>query len=316
MQPKEFLEKKYTPLEVSGIVEMAQSDPAGLVRRSEEYYHHQVEAAMLRIKKNMPNYKFVLLCGPSASGKTTTAYKLKESLIANGIGAQVLSMDDFYIGIARYPKLPDGSPDMESVKTMDLELLNQCFDELLRTGRSYLPKFDFNAQVQHKGAHLVELTQGCVLIMEGIHALNPEVLSGIPHKNVMRIYASVRSKFVCGEENILIPKDIRLMRRMVRDDKFRNQSPLATLKTWDNVLEGERKNINPYRDDVDIKLDNTIDYEVCVWHYMLQRHLDMTGPEDFAEYPAIARIFDGLMRFPSIDPAKIPQDSLLREFIG
>jgi len=316
MQSKEFLEKKYTPLEISGIIEMAQKNPDDLVRNSEQYYHHQVEAAMLRIKKNMPNYKFVLLCGPSASGKTTTAYKLKESLVQNGIGARVLSMDNFYRGIKYYPKLPDGSPDMESIKALDLELLNKCFGELLHTGGSLLPEFEFATQTRKVASYLVEIFDGDVLIMEGIHALNPEVLSDIPQKNVMRIYASVRSKFVCGEEDILIPKDIRLMRRLVRDNKFRGYPPLSTLQTWENVLEGERNNINPYRDDVDIKLDNTIDYEVCVWHHMLKSQLDISGPEGYFDYPAIDRIFRGLVRFPSLDPEKIPPDSLLREFIG
>ena len=316
MQHKPFLEKKYTPLEVSGIAEMASKDPDELVKRSEHYYHHQVETAMMLIKKNVPNYKFVLLCGPSASGKTTTAYKLKENLIQNGVGARVLSMDNFLLGIKNYDTLPDGTPDMESIKTLDLELLNECFGQLLSTGKSMLPKFDFEEQTLIKGVHPMEIPKDGVLIMEGIHALNPEVLSDIPRENVMRIYASVRSKFVCGGEDILIPSDIRLMRRLVRDHKFRGYPPASTLKAWKNVLEGERQNINPYRDDVEIKLDNTIDYEVCVWHYMLQSQLDITGPEDHAGHPAIERIFKGLLRFPSIDPVKIPHDSLLREFIG
>lgn len=316
MITKELLEKKYTPLEIAGIVEMAEKDPDTLVLRSEQYYHHQVDSAMLLVKKNMPNYKFVLLCGPSASGKTTTAHKLQKSLINNGIGAQVVSMDNFFLGMDHYPKLPDGTPDMESFEAMDLEHLNECFDTLLRKGEAMLPTFDFATQTQHRGTQYVKLNDNDVLIMEGIHALNPKVLSDIPQKNIMRIYASVRSKFVCGEENILIPKDIRLMRRMVRDNKFRNYPPLATLKSWENVLEGERKNINPYRDDVDFKVDTTIDYEVCVWHSMLQSQLDMTGPEEYADYPAIQRIFKGLLRFPSIDASKIPLDSLLREFIG
>jgi len=316
MHPKQFSDKKYTPLEVSGIAEMAKKDPDRLVERSEQYYHHQVEIAMMLVKKNLPNYKFVLLCGPSASGKTTTAYKLKESLIQNGVRARVLSMDNFFLGIQAYAKLPDGSPDMESIKALDLELLNECFGQLLHTGKSMLPTFNFETQTQTRGVHLVEISEGDVLIMEGIHALSPEVLCEIPQENVMRIYASVRSKFVCGGENILTPADIRLMRRLVRDKKFRGYPPSATLKSWENVLEGERQNINPYRDDVDIKLDNTIDYEVCVWHYLLQSQLDITGPQDYADYPAIERIFKGLRRFPSVDPAKIPENSLLREFIG
>ncbi len=316
MITKEFLEKKYTPLEIAGILELAEKDPDALVLRSEQYYHHQLDSAMLLVKKNMPNYKFVLLCGPSASGKTTTAHKLERSLINNGIGARVVSMDNFFLGMEHYPKLPDGSPDMESILAMDLEHLNECFDALLHKGEAMLPTFDFTTQSQTRGTQHIKLEDNDVLIMEGIHALNPLVLSSIPKQNIMRIYASVRSKFISGEENILIPKDIRLMRRMVRDNKFRNYPPLSTLKSWENVLEGERKNINPYRDDVDIKMDTTIDYEVCVWHSMLQNHLDMTGLEEYADYPAIDRIFKGLLRFPSIDASKIPLDSLLREFIG
>lgn len=316
MQAKQFWDKKYTPLEVRGIAEMALNNPGELVERSENYYHHQVESAMLLIKKNMPNYKFVLLCGPSASGKTTTAYKLKESLIQNGIGARVLPMDDFYLGQQYYPKLPDGSPDLEAVETLDLPLLNQCFAEILADGKSMLPTFDFANQKQNKAARPIELKDGDVLIMEGIHALNPGVLDKIPQESVMRIYASVRSKFICGGENVLVPADIRLMRRLVRDNNFRGCPPAATLKAWENVLAGERVNINPYRDDVDIKLDNTIDYEVCVWHYLLQSQLDMSEPGQYADHPAIERIFSGLLRFPSIDPAMIPKDSLLREFIG
>ncbi len=315
-QPKEFLEKKYTPLEITGICELAREDPSALVLRSEQYYHHQVDSAMLLVKKNIPNYKFVLLCGPSASGKTTTAHKLKQSLVNNGIGARVISMDNFYRGIDYYPRLPDGTVDMEAVENLDLPLLNECFGELLRTGHSMLPHFDFKRQMQTRGVHDVTIAPGGVLIMEGIHALNPQVLNEIPRENVMRIYASVRSKFVGGGEDILIPKDIRLTRRMVRDNNFRNYPPLSTLQSWENVLEGERHHINPYRDDVDIKMDTTIDYEVCVWHAMLEKQLAITGPEQYADYQAVDRIFKGLVRFPSVDPRQIPLDSLLREFIG
>jgi len=313
---KEIIERKYTPLEIAGICDMAQDDPDALVLRSEQYYHHQVDWAMLHVKKNMPNYKFVLLCGPSASGKTTTAHKLEQSLINNGISASVISMDNFYKGIASYPLLPSGEPDMESVKALDIDLLNECFSQLLRTGRSLLPVFDFAKQEQRLAEYRVEIGDNDVLIMEGIHALNPEVLKDIPTQNILRIYASVRSKFVCGDEKILIPQDIRLMRRMVRDNNFRNYPPLSTLRSWENVLAGERKNINPYRDDVDLKMDTTIDYEVCVWRDMLKNQLEITDPGQYAEYPAIDRIFRGLVRFPRVDAAKIPKDSLLREFIG
>jgi len=258
--------------------------------------------------------KFVLLCGPSASGKTTTAHKLKHRLIGLGVGARVISMDNFFMGIEKYPKLPNGKPDMESVEALDLELLNICFEKLQKQGEAALPTFDFAAQKRCLESHHVSLSQGDVLIMEGIHALNPQVLSNIPGQNIFRVYVSVRSKFINGDEVILTPKDIRLTRRMVRDHKFRGWPPHSTLEQWEHVLEGERENINPYRDDVDLKMDNTIDYEVCVWHGLLTGLLK--DRKKYEMYPEIQRILQGLLRFPRLDYNLIPCNSLLREFIG
>jgi len=310
---KNILEKKYTPVEIEGIVELAVRDPQHLVDNSEEFYNNQVLRAAEHISRR-PECKFVLLCGPSASGKTTTAHKLKHRIIHQGRGARVISMDNFFKGIESYPKLPNGKPDMENVETLDMELLNRCFEELMQTGESRLPTFDFVAQQRSLESHHVRLEAGDVLIMEGIHALNPMVLNRIPRENVYRIYVSVRSKFINGGETILIPKDIRLMRRMVRDHNFRGWPPESTLEQWVHVLEGERQYIDPYRDDVDIKMDNTIDYEICVWHDLLNSLL--SDREKYAVYPEIDRIFDALMRFPCLDYKLIPKNSLLREFIG
>ena len=308
-----ILEKKYTPVEIAGINEMAAADPNALVETAEEYYNKQVLCAAESIKAKRC-CKFVLLCGPSASGKTTTAHKLKHRLISLGIGARVVSMDNFFRGVEAYPKLPDGKPDMESVKALDLDCLNACFEQLMETGEAQLPVFDFSRQRRSDERHHVTLREGDILIMEGIHALNPDVLKRIPRENVYRLYVSVRSKFINGEEVILIPKDIRLMRRMVRDHKFRGWPPVATLEQWAHVLEGERVGIDPYRDDVDLKMDNTIDYEVCVWHDLLTDLLE--DRKVYEMYPEIERIFEGLTRFPQIDYKLIPQNSLLREFIG
>ncbi len=313
---REINETKYTRLDIAHVTEKAVKNPQELVRVSEEYYNSQVLSAAVTIQKNMPKYKFILLCGPSASGKTTTAHKLKHRLIDCGVGARVVSMDNFFTGIENYPKLPDGKPDMESIQALDLELLNRCFGQLLHQGESKLPVYDFANQRQILDQHHVVLGENDILIMEGIHALNPEVLSEIPRENIFRMYVSVRTKFINGEEEILIPKDIRLMRRMVRDHKFRGWPPLSTLEQWAHVLEGERVNINPYRDDVDLKMDNTIDYEVCVWHHLLQSLLSDGNREKYEQYPEIQRIFQGLTRFPSVDYRFIPQNSLLREFIG
>jgi uridine kinase len=313
---KEIIPKKYTPVEIETVKALAKENPAALVAASEEYYNNQVMAAAIAIREHMPRYRFILLCGPSASGKTTTAHKLKHRLIAQGVGAHVVSMDDFFLGIAAYPRLSDGSPDMESFEALDTELMNRCFGELLESGKSLFPVFDFETQTPHRDRNPMALAENDVLIMEGIHALNPRVLSNIPPENIFRMYVSVRTKFVEGGEDILVPKDIRLIRRMVRDHKFRNHPPLKTLDYWKHVVAGERINIDLYRDDVNLKMDNTIDYEVCVWRHVLHDLLTTVEPGSYAGYPELHRIFEGLMHFPELDYALIPKNSLLREFVG
>jgi len=171
-------------------------------------------------------------------------------------------------------------------------------------------------QCQKRDAYRIRLGQRDILIMEGIHALNPMVLSHIPNHRIFRLYVSVRTKFVSGEEEVLKPKEIRLIRRLVRDNNFRNYPPQSTLKQWAHVLEGELENINPYRDDVDLKMDNTLDYELCVWHEQLQSLLKTVDSAIYDTYPEMQRIFDALRRFPQIDHNLIPENSLLREFIG
>lgn len=313
---REIIEKKYSVLEMESIISQAESDPVNFVQSSEEYYNAQVMRAATTIKNGSDKYKFVLLCGPSASGKTTTAHKLKHRIIAQGVGARVISMDDFYRGMQHYPKLSNGNPDMESSENLDMKLLNSCFEELMEKGEAMLPTFDFATQTQNLRAHHVKLSENDVLIMEGIHALNPKVLSGIPKENVFRIYVSVRTKFMDGEETVLVPKDIRLMRRMVRDSKFRNYPPIHTLGYWDHVVASEKIYIDAYRDDVDLKMDNTIDYEVCVWHYLLHKAMVNADMSEYVKYPQMERIVEGLMRFPQVDHRLIPKNSLLREFIG
>ena len=313
---RQIIPKKYTPLPIKEIITMAKNDPHELVRASEAYYNQQVLSAAHKIAIN-PEYRFVLLCGPSASGKTTTAHKLKHRLMGYGAGARVVSMDDFFMGIQYYPKLTDGEPDMESFECIDHDLLNDCFEELMKTGETNFPIFDFAQQKRSEKKHHVQLGKKDILIMEGIHALNPEILSNIPQEKIFRIYVSVRTKFVDKKDKtILVPKDIRLTRRIVRDYNFRNYSPAQTLHSWVNVVAAERINIDRYRDDVDLKIDNTIDYEVCIWHRLLKGLLNSVQDGDYDEHPQVERIFEALTHFPEIDYMLIPKNSLLREFIG
>ena len=309
-------EKKYSVLEIDSVNRLAREAPEELVAQSEAYYNNQVMRAAEMIKNAAGQYRFILLCGPSASGKTTTAHKLKHRLIAQGVGADVLSMDDFYRGMEHYPKMADGNPDMESVQALDMDLLNSCFDKLAQNGKAMFPLFDFATQKRTLEAQPIALPEGHVLIVEGIHALNPQVLAHVPRAQIYRIYVSVRTKFMAGEETILVPKDIRLMRRMVRDSKFRNYPPVHTLRYWDHVVASEKINIDLYRDDVNLKMDNTIDYEVCVWREILNSTMSHIDENLYTQYPQLAKIQNGLGHFPGVNQGLIPPNSLLREFIG
>ena len=309
-------EKKYSVLEIDTVNRQAQENPANLVTQSEAYYNSQVMRAAEMIKDAAGQYRFILLCGPSASGKTTTAHKLKHRLIAHGVGADVLSMDDFYRGMEYYPKMADGNPDMESVQALDMDLLNYCFDQLAQRGQAMFPLFDFATQKRTLEAQPISLPPGHVLIIEGIHALNPQVLAHVPPEQIYRIYVSVRTKFMSGADTVLVPKDIRLMRRMVRDSKFRNYPPIHTVRYWDHVVASEKINIDLYRDDVNLKMDNTIDYEVCVWHQILKDTLEHVDDDVYDQYPQLALIQKGLRLFCGVDQGLIPSNSLLWEFIG
>lgn len=313
---RNIIDTSYSRVQINEINKLAMKAPKSLVRRSEEYYNFQVMAVASAIAKSVPKYKFILLCGPSASGKTTTAHKLSEQLVRLGVQASVISMDNFFTGMENYPLLEDGSPDMESIQAVDMDLLNNCFEELLGTGRAMFPEFDFTTQRQKPACHPMTLSENGVVIMEGIHALNPVVLSGIDSDRVFRIYVSVRTKFMEGEETILKPKDIRLTRRIVRDYKFRNYHPMENLTYWKHVVAAEKVNIDPYRDNVDIKMDNTIDYEVGVWRNVLHHLLESLAFGDYAAYPELEKIFNGLKHFPEVNYGLIPRNSLLREFIG
>ena len=313
---REINETSYSTVSIDEINDLAVNDAQALVERSENYYNTQLDTVVDTIKNSDGAYQIILICGPSASGKTTAAHKLKDRLIANGIGSSVVSMDNFFKGIKFYPLRPNGKPDMEAVETMDLDLMNRCMGELIEKGRAKFPIFNFEKQEKEEDAHEIVLNNNDVLILEGIHALNPDILKGIPQEKVFRMYISVRTKFMNGSNCILRPNEIRLIRRMVRDYLFRDYSAVHTIEYWNHVIKSEKTNIDPYRDDVEFKMDTTIDYEVCCWHKLLHNKIDDFIMEDIEEYESMRKITDGLLKFHELDTDLIPKDSLLREFIG
>lgn len=307
----------YSKVTVGEINERASENPADFVAQSEKFYSEQLEEVAKIIKSSNGSYKMILLCGPSSSGKTTSAHKLVGKLNEIGVKSSVVSMDNFFLGIANYNLRPDGKPDMESIETLDTEYMNQCLKELLDKGESDFPVFDFKSQQRITGAEKISVSEGEIIVMEGIHALNPLIIKGIPTDKIFRMYVSVRTKFVDEQgDDVLRPSEIRLVRRMIRDTLFRGYPIKETIEYWNYVLESERKYIDPFRDDVDFKMDTTIDYEVCTWHRLLHDILAEGDWEEFKKYSFMNNILSGLMKFSELSTDLIKKDSLLREFIG
>ena len=305
---------KNSHLDIAEINELAKN-PAAFIAQCEKGYFDQINEIVEQVLSSDGRYRIVLLAGPSSSGKTTTAYKISEEFAKNGVHAPVVSLDDFFLGMASYPKLSDGTPDMESVEALDLPLINSTLGCLLGQGCATFPVFDFNNSTRLDQTNVVQLGERGVLVVEGLHALNPRLVEVLDQNVLYRAYVSTRTKYMDGETEVLTPKDTRLIRRMVRDHNFRNRSPLETLLAWEDVLDGEEKHIYPFRDSVDYKIDSSLDYEGSVFHHYILPMIESL--KDNRVYSGkVKQIVDLLEAFDDIDYRYIPEDSLLREFIG
>ncbi|MEF9983058.1 MAG: hypothetical protein RR710_00810 [Oscillospiraceae bacterium] len=311
---KQIIFDRYSRVQLETINKKAKK-PLRFIKECEENYQFQLEMVADKICNADKNYSIILLSGPSASGKTTTANKLSKTFLKRGINAPVISLDDFFLGMEHYEKLPDGTVDMESINTLDLAHIQNCLKTLLDTGRCDFPVFDFTTSSRSDIVNTIELRKHDILLIEGIHALNPILTEGLPSDRLLKVYVSVRTKFLDGTDSIFEPKAIRLMRRMIRDSRERNHPPESTLLMWNNIVDGEIKYINPFRDEADIKIDTTLDYEPCIFHNYLYPLLDKI-PQDSPNMQELIKMYYALENFEDIDEDLLPTNSLLREFVG
>jgi len=303
-----------THSDIQALNRRAKTDPAGFVEETEAEYHGAL-AQLARTVHNNPEKRILLLAGPSASGKTTTAALLIKQLETMGCRAVVLSLDNFYRDRSDAPLLENGSPDYETVHALDLRELERCFLRLLQTRECVLPVFDFEAggrRLQER--QLLRLGRGDVIVVEGLHALHPYITAHLPRESLIKIYINVLTRISGAAGDVLLARrDLRFVRRLVRDDKFRASSAENTYMLWQNVRRGEETYLFPFRETADIVLDSTHAYEPCVLRQFALPLLERVA----GEYQAQARTLCGcLRRLEEINPALVPVDSLLREFIG
>ncbi|MBR6502956.1 MAG: hypothetical protein IKT42_05880 [Clostridia bacterium] len=260
--------------------------------------------------------KIVAIAGPSGSGKTTTAHILQERLKKFGETVAVVSLDDFYLSADELPILPDGSKDIESVESLDISLIKKCFEQVISSGKTNLPQYDFKTQVSIHNANPIDIGQKGILIVEGLHAMNPLISDLVERKNIFKIYISVNRSV--DDENgvqLLSSRQIRLIRRVLRDDKFRGATATRTLHLWNSVIDGERKYLYCFKDTADIQLVTFHPYELGIYRERFGK-MRSTVNKNAPCYDYFIKTANALERFAAIDSALVPSDSLVREFIG
>ena len=293
-----------------GLYNVAAQNPQQLANLCEESYRQRIRYAAEKVR--FSGTKIVMLTGPSASGKTTSAHKLAEELVRQGTPAKVVSLDNFFRGAQYYPKLPDGTLDYENPDTLDLPLVRQCLRELSETGKTTLPIYDFASEARSSETEDIDL-QGGVCIVEGIHALNPELTGLVKGDDIYRIYAGLREEYCIDGRRVINTQDIRLCRRTLRDAATRGRSPDKTLAMWDRVLDGETRYIKGFKTTADFLLDTSFTYELGLIAQLLRKVLQQFQLEGHnAElWDETARRFEHVM---PVSLHLLPADSMLREF--
>lgn len=297
------------------INEQAKTNSSEFVTSCEKRYQNIIEDIAERVVKE-EGREIIMLAGPSSAGKTTTARKLSGALKSKGVKTFVLSLDDFYLNREDIPFLPDGTQDFETVDALDLQLFSKCVNALLKGETVKNPIFDFTTGKRSTtNFNEITLDDSDVVIIEGLHALNPIITEQIEGK-LLKIYINVSSRIYDDKNNIVLNKrNMRFIRRMVRDFKFRESSVDYTYKLWKNVTAGEDKYLFPYRHLADIKINTIHLYESCVLKSQaLPLLYESEISEDYKE--DAKKLCKALEKFESIDISQVPEDSLLREFLG
>uniref|UniRef100_UPI003FF0796D nucleoside kinase n=1 Tax=Prevotella sp. TaxID=59823 RepID=UPI003FF0796D len=259
--------------------------------------------------------KLVLLAGPSSSGKTTSCKRLSIQLAVNGLKPLQISLDDYFVDRERTPKDENGEYDYESIYALDLQKINDQFNALFRGEEVELPKYDFQSGKSKKSGQRLKMNDNNVLVVEGIHALNPELTAQIPNEQIFRVYASALTTILLDNHNYIPTTDNRLLRRIIRDYKYRGVSAQDTIHRWPSVRAGENKWIFPFQENADAMLNTAMLYELAVLKMQAEPLLEQV-PENCDEYAEAYRLLKFLKYFKGIPFNNLPPTSLLREFLG
>lgn len=309
-------EENYPAIDISTINTHISTDIDSFIDSCELEYDEKINEAASEIIKNRTEKPIVLVSGPSGSGKTTTALKIEKRLNELGFEAQTLPMDNYFKPLNSYeiPKDFEGNNNYESPLCVDSKLFSEHVNKLAEYKDIYMPIFDFSAQKRTGEPIKISRNENEIIIIEGIHALNPKVVSNVEHLST-NIYVSVRTRIVENGNVIITPEFIRILRRLFRDKRTRGQSYSDTIRRFQSVKRGEFLNILPYKHRANIQINSFIPYELCVYSEMLLKQLSEI-PFPLLEDTHMLESFNNIRKVAKIDSSKVPNNSLIREFVG
>ena len=298
-------------IEINRINHQVETQPSDFVRSVNQEYGYQLEKIARKIANAREERPVILLAGPSGSGKTTTAFMIEKLLDEFGCETHTVSMDNYFRPLTNEEKelSLQGKMDLESPQRVDSDLLNSQIEAFGRGDEIEIPKYDFAESKRGSTGIKLHRKPGELIIFEGIHALNPDVIT-VPDEKLCKIYVSVRTRVTCGDI-ILHPSKVRLLRRMIRDSSFRKRSLRETMNMFPSVEQGENKYIMPYKDRSDFDVDTFMAYELAAYKDPLLQQL-----RDMNDVPELADVTQVLENTKAMDKTLIPPDSLVCEFIG
>jgi uridine kinase len=259
--------------------------------------------------------RLIMIAGPSSSGKTTFAKRLAVQLRVNGLRVSSISLDNYFLELSRTPRDEQGKPDFEHIEALNMDLFQRHMEQLIRGEEIELPEFDFETKQSRPSGQRIRLNRDSILLIEGIHGLNPRLSSMLPPEAKYGIYVSTLTQLSLDANNRIATTDNRLLRRIVRDHKYRGHSALKTLGMWVSVRRGEERWIFPFQDQANVAFNSALDYEIAVLKPIAEPLLMEVKPFD-REYAEARRLTAFLANFIGLSDREVPHTSMLREYIG
>jgi uridine kinase len=286
-----------------------------IIKISEALHEKKIVEIANMIDARRDEVKVILIAGPSSSGKTTFSKRLAVQLAVNGIIPHMISLDDYFVAREKTPLDEQGNYDFEALEAVDVEFFNQQLLQLFNGNEVELPQFNFILGRRESSGKKLRLGEGHLLIVEGIHGMNPNLIPNIEEGKSFKIFLSALTQVSIDDHNHISTTDNRLLRRIIRDSKYRGYSAAETIRRWPSVRNGEERNIFPYQENADVMFNSALIYELTVLKKYAEPLLKAV-PESLEEYSETNRLLKFLEYFKHLDDSEIPPTSLIREFLG